>query len=100
MRKSNLPWYMTGVILASLLVSVVCVIANLRWKLSEHMAGAGGIIGGVVWFSALFWDNPGIWVCLFFLISGGFGSARIILGHHNIAQVLSGFLVGLLSAIF
>lgn len=99
MRKSNLPWYMTGVILASLLVSVVCVIANLRWKLSEHMAGAGGIIGGLVSFSALFGYNPIVWLCLFILIAGVLGTARIILGHHTIGEVLAGFIVGLLSAI-
>jgi hypothetical protein len=39
MRKMSIPWYMTGIILTALIISVVCVIANLKWKLSEHMAG-------------------------------------------------------------
>ena len=42
MRKLNIPWYMTGIILASLVVSVICIAVNLKWKLSEHMAGIGG----------------------------------------------------------
>ena len=54
MRKLNIPWYMTGIILASLVVSVICIAVNLKWKLSEHMAGIGGVIGGLVSFSALF----------------------------------------------
>ena len=43
MHKLNIPWYMTGIILASLVVLVICIIVNLKWKLSEHMAGMGGI---------------------------------------------------------
>ena len=50
MHRLNIPWYMTGIICASLIVMIICVIVNLKWKLSEHMAGAGAIIGGLVAF--------------------------------------------------
>lgn len=95
MRKLNIPWYMTGIIMASLVVLVICIIVNLKWKLSEHMAGMGGIIGGLISFSALFSYNPVWWLCLFVLIAGILGSARIILQHHTLGEVLSGFVVGL-----
>ena len=91
MRRLNLPWYMTGIILA--------IAVNLRWKLSEHMAGIGGVIGGLVSFSALFGYNPVGWLCLFILIAGVLGSARIILGHHTLGEVISGFTVGLVCAL-
>ena len=81
MRKLNIPWYMTGIILTALIVSVICMIVNLKWKLSEHMAGMGGVIGGLVSFSALFGYNPVAWLCVFILIAGVLGSARILLGH-------------------
>ena len=97
MRRLNLPWYMTGIILASLVVSIICIAVNLRWKLSEHMAGIGGVIGGLVSFSALFGYNPVGW--LFILIAGVLGSARIILGHHTLGEVISGFTVGLVCAL-
>jgi len=96
MRQMNIPWYMTGIILAALLMEVVCICLNLVWKLSEHMAGAGAIIGGVVAFSELFSYNPVWWLCLFIFISGLLGSARISLGHHSLGEVLGGFAVGLL----
>ena len=95
MRKLNIPWYMTGIIFVSLVVSIICILVNLKWKLSEHMAGMGGIIGGLVSFSALFSYNPVVWLCLFILIAGILGSARIVLGHHTLGEVLSGFVVGL-----
>ena len=95
MRKLNIPWYMTGIIFVSLVISIICILVNLKWKLSEHMAGMGGIIGGLVSFSALFSYNPVVWLCLFILIADILGSARIVLGHHTLGEVLSGFVVGL-----
>ena len=95
MRKLNIPWYMTGIIFVSLVISIICILVNLKWKLSEHMAGMGGIIGGLVSVSALFSYNPVVWLCLFILIAGILGSARIVLGHHTLGEVLSGFVVGL-----
>ena len=65
MHRLNIPWYMTGIILSALVVMIICVIVNLKWKLSEHMAGAGAVIGGLVAFSALFSYNPVWWLCLF-----------------------------------
>lgn len=96
MRKLSIPWYMTGIIMAALLMQVICVVLNLRWKLSEHMAGMGAVIGGVVSFSALFGYNPLWWLCLFIMIAGVLGSARIILNHHTVGEVFGGFIVGLL----
>lgn len=94
MRKLNIPWYMTGIILAALLVQLFCVLMNLKWKLSEHMAGAGSVVGGVVSFSALLGYNPLLLLCAFILISGVLGSARIVLRHHTLSEVLGGFLLG------
>ena len=72
---------------------------NLKWKLSEHMAGAGGIVGGLVAFSELFGYNPVGWLCIFILVAGMLGSARIILRHHTQGEVLGGFAVGLLCSL-
>lgn len=99
MHRLNMPWYMTGIILASLLIMLVGVLLNLKWKLSEHTMGAGAIIGGLVAFSALFGYNPVWWLCLFILVAGVLGSARITLGHHTLGEVLSGFAVGLLCSL-
>ena len=100
MRKLNIPWYMTGIIFVSLVVSIICILVNLKWKLSEHMAGMGGIIVGLESFSALFSYNPVVWLCLFILIAGILGAARIVLGHHTLGEVLSGFVGGLVCVFF
>lgn len=99
MNRLNIPWYMSGIILAALIMMVICVIVNLKWKLSEHMAGAGAVIGGLVAFSALFGYNPVWWLCGFIMVAGVLGTARIILRHHTLGEVLGGFAVGLVCAL-
>ena len=99
MHRLNIPWYMTGIILAALIMMVICIVVNLKWKLSEHMAGVGAIVGGLVSFSALFGYNPIWWLCLFILIAGVLGTARIILQHHTLGEVLVGFAVGLICSL-
>ncbi|WP_294605092.1 hypothetical protein [uncultured Bacteroides sp.] len=99
MHRLNIPWYMTGIILAALIMMIICIIVNLKWKLSEHMAGMGAIVGGLVSFSALFGYNPIWWLCLFILIAGILGTARIILQHHTLGEVLTGFVVGLICSL-
>lgn len=99
MHRLNIPWYMTGIILAALVMMVICVIVNLKWKLSEHMAGAGAVVGGLVAFSALFGYNPVWWLCVFILVAGILGTARIILQHHTPGEVMGGFTVGLICSL-
>ncbi len=99
MHRLNIPWYMTGIILSALVMMIICIVVNLKWKLSEHMAGAGAVIGGLVAFSALFGYNPIWWLCLFILVAGVLGTARIILQHHTLGEVMGGFAVGLVCSL-
>lgn len=99
MYRMNLPWYMINIIWTALVIMVICVVVNLRWKLSEHMAGAGAVIGGVTVFCSLFNYNPVWLLCFFILVSGLLGSARIILKHHTLGEVLGGFFTGLVCSI-
>lgn len=99
MNRLNIPWYMSGIILSALVMLIICVIVNLKWKLSEHMAGAGAVLGGLVAFSALFGYNPVWWLCLFIFVAGILGSARIVLGHHTLGEVMGGFAVGLVCSL-
>ena len=40
-----------------------------------------------------------LWLCLFILIAGVLGTARIILQHHTLGEVLVGFAVGLICSL-
>ena len=100
MYKLNLPRYMSGIILATLIAMVICIFINLKWKISEHMTGMGGVVGGLIAFSFLFNYNPVWLLCFFILIAGMLGTSRIILKQHTLGQVLSGFVVGVICAVY
>ena len=99
MYRLNIPSYMTGIVLAALIVMIVLTLMNFKWKLSAHLGSMGIAVGCVVSFSALFGYNPVWWLCLVILITGLVGSARIILGQHTLSETLGGFTIGLICSL-
>lgn len=90
----NAAMFFRGIIMASLVAQVICVLVNTRWKISTHMVGIGGLLGMIIAFSVLFYYNP-VWpTCGLLLLSGLLGSSRMILRQHSLSQVIVGFLVG------
>ena len=83
----------------SAITVLVMAAINLKWKISAHMAGIGGVIAliyqihvqGLSAFDLL-------WLlCLSIIIAGLLGSARLALKQHDIWQILAGAVVGFLS---
>lgn len=86
--------FMVGSAITVLLMALI----NLKWKVSAHMAGIGGVIGliyqihvqGLSAFDLL-------WLlCFLILVAGLLGSSRLVLKRHDIWQVLVGAVVGFL----
>jgi hypothetical protein len=90
-------WFYMFMIGSAVTVLVMTLI-NLKWKISAHMAGFGGLIGlifqihvqGLSAFD-LFWL-----LCIMVIIAGFLGSARLVLKRHDTWQVLAGTIVGFL----
>lgn len=100
MTMLHIPSFMARILLAALLIQIVCAVINVWWKISTHSAAIGGVAGAIVAFSFLFSFNPNWWLCVVLIIAGMVGSSRIILRQHSLAQVLTGFLVGLVLGFF
>ena len=90
-------WFVMFMVGSAITVLVMALI-NLKWKISAHMAGIGGVIAlvyqiHVLGLSAfdLFWL-----LCICIILAGLLGSARLILKRHDIWQVLAGAIVGFL----
>ena len=79
-----------------LLVSVVSVFfVNMWWKISAHMSGIGGLLGGVLTTTYYFKENA-MWLYIaLFIISGMVAFSRLKLKAHSLGQLFAGFLVGL-----
>ena len=63
------------------------------------MASSGMMVGGLLSYSFIFQFNPISWLCIFVLLAGMLGSARIIVRQHTLGEVGGGFLVGLLCGV-
>jgi hypothetical protein len=83
---------LTGGALAVLMAFLV----NLRWKISIHMIGIGGLMGLFFGYGA--WFHLEVMTVLAFMAvaAGLVGTARLIRGAHSAAQVYAGFLSGFL----
>ncbi len=96
MRNMHVPVYLNGVLMSAFAVLVVCALVNMRWKISVHMAGIGGLMGFLVMFGRVFDIDP-LWsICILLLVAGVLGTSRMLLCRHSLSQIIVGFLVGLL----
>jgi hypothetical protein len=76
-------------------ISFVALI-NLRFKISAHMTGIGGLLGALISLSFLLKFDMTLFYILIILIAGLLGACRLILNEHRPSQIYSGFALGLL----
>lgn len=100
MEYRNTPRVISIILVAALVIQMVCALINVWWKISTHTAGIGGLAGGLVVYSIAFSFNPIWWLAFVILLAGMVGTARMILRQHTLAQVVTGFLVGVVCAFF
>ncbi len=93
------PYFMRSIVVTALIIQIVCALINVWWKISTHTAAIGGVAGAIIIFSEVFQFNPVWWICIVLIIAGVLGSSRIILRQHSLAQVVVGFLTGVVCAI-
>lgn len=82
--------------IASTLVLVLLSVVSLRWKISIHAAAIGGLTATFLALSFRTGNNPLIPILLLFLVSGIIGTARLLLGKHNLSQIIAGYAVSFL----
>ena len=92
---THMPHFLMAIIGISLLIQCTCVVVNLWWKVSMHSAGAGGVIGAVIAYAAIFGFNPIWWLSLAIFVAGCVMTSRMLLRQHTLAQVLGGTLIGI-----
>ena len=91
--------YFAAFLLASAISIVFIMIISLKWKISAHMAGIGGLIGLILAISLAYQVNLQLFFIVAFLISGFIGFARLKLNAHSAMQVAAGFALGFLTVL-
>lgn len=83
-----------GIFMGALVGLLLVLLITLKWKISAHMAGIGGLIGAVLAVIALDDREAPLLLVLLFLLAGALGTARLVVSDHTPAQVYAGALLG------
>ncbi|MBU0486736.1 MAG: hypothetical protein KKA07_08280 [Bacteroidetes bacterium] len=94
LKKFYLPDIIYSILLGAAFTAVVALFINLKWKISAHMIGIGGLIGALAALSRILMLDIHHWIMFLILIAGIIGSARLLLKAHTPMQIYAGFLTG------
>lgn len=96
LKNSHLSAFFYQVQLGAAITVLMAAIINLRWKISAHMAGIGGLAGVFFTLSIILPDSFMREFLLSVLLAGIIGAARLLAGLHSNAQIYAGFVLGFL----
>ena len=95
LTKLPLPKSLYLLMIGALIILFIAHAITLRWKISIHMLGVGGLIGALIGLSQRFQYDHFIMISIVILIAGIIGYARLKTNSHNFQQVYAGFIIGL-----
>ncbi len=75
---------------------LLAFIINLKWKISAHMIGIGGLTGALFSIAILLNANITVYIVSTLILSGLMGTSRLALSAHTPSQVYSGFFLGVI----
>ena len=80
--------------LGGLITLLITLLITIRFKISIHMVGMGGLMALIIFISFYLKVNLSFYLILAVLIAGITGTARLQLKAHNPVEVYSGFILG------
>lgn len=96
-RTLQMPMYVVGAGVGAAISVFLILLINLKWKISAHMTGMGGLAGGIFGICFRLAINP-LWLFVVIIfLSLVVALSRIGLKAHTPSQTLAGFIVGFLS---
>ncbi len=97
LRRMGVPVLIQSFLLACTFAVSLSIFITMKWKISAHMIGIGGIVGLIISLSVLYSANMMLYLLLAVLMSGFIGFSRLSLNAHTPAQVYVGLGTGFLS---
>lgn len=100
MIKAPIPPIIFNFMIGALVSVILAFIVNLKWKISAHMIGIGGLVGALIATSFLLNVNLISYITLSIFVAGLVASSRLILNAHSPNQLIVGFLIGMICQVF
>ena len=96
LKRAPLPPIIFYFIIGATLSVVLAFVINIKWKISAHMIGIGGLIGALIAISFKMEVYVTQYIIMALIVAGFVGTSRLILNAHTQAQLYAGFLLGLM----
>jgi membrane-associated phospholipid phosphatase len=96
-RTLQFPMFIVAMGIGSAISIIAITVINLKWKISAHLGGVGGLTGAVFGVCYRMAINPLPFLIIILAISALVALARMELKAHTPGQVLAGFVVGFLA---
>jgi len=93
------PSTITSFMFGSCLSVALALLVTVRWKISAHLVGIGGVCGAIVALFLLFGIEIRPMLLILIAITAAVASSRLYLNEHNPLQVYSGFFLGFATVI-
>ena len=93
----QLPLFMVGMGIGTATSILLITFINLKWKISAHLSGIGGLAGGVFGICYRMAYNPVSLLVIILFISALVAISRIGLKAHTPGQTLAGFILAFFS---
>ncbi len=100
LQRARAPMVFAVFLNGSSMVILGCALLSWRWKISNHMAGIGGVIGLILAVTLQWMLDTEFVLVILIMVAGMIGFARLKLDEHTPAQVYAGFLLGFLVNFF
>lgn len=96
LSKLYIPQSFLLLMLGAISAIGLALIITLKWKISIHMLGIGGVIGAIIGISQRFQFDHSMLLMFLLIFAGLVGFARLKTRSHNYRQVYAGFLLGVI----
>lgn len=95
-KMLNFPLFMIGTSIGTSFSIFLIILINLKWKISAHMSGIGGLAGATFGFCYRLAFNPLLLFIIILALAALIALSRIELKAHTPGQTLAGFTLSFL----
>ncbi len=90
-----MPLFIINLLGAVSVAILITAIVSIKWKISAHLTGVGGLIASIFIVSLSTNVNSSLVMCVAILSAGLLAAARLQLNRHTPMQLVAGFLNGI-----
>ncbi len=94
LQRTPLHWTVGALFIGIFVALLFTTLITLKWKISAHMVGIGGVLGAICGLTTLHGLNTFFVIAGLILVAGILGTMRLLITDHTPAQIYAGTALG------